>query len=85
VPTIQLLFWLLVAILVLVVLPIVMAWSVVQHFRGRGSQRTGSGGVSAGIGAALQELDRLVARPSIEHQIDSEQRVLKREDDSGDE
>lgn len=77
-------FWSTMAVLVLVVLPIVLVWSAIDHFRGRGSERHGSGGISAGIGAAMQELDRLMTRPSIEHQIESEHRVLKREDDSGD-
>jgi hypothetical protein len=81
--TIQLLFWSLMAVLALVVAPIVLIWTMVDHFRGRGSQRCGSGGISAGAGAALQELDRLVARPSVEHQIEAEQPVLKREDDNG--
>ena len=82
--SIQLIFWSLAAVVAIVVVPIAMIWSMVDHFRGRGSQRAGSGGISAGIGASLQELDRLMARPSVEHQVEAEQRVLKREDDSGD-
>jgi hypothetical protein len=31
----------------------------------------------------MQELDRLVSRPSAEHTIEAEQPILKREDDSG--
>jgi len=31
----------------------------------------------------MQELDRLVSRPSAEHKIEAEQPILKREDDSG--
>ena len=80
--TLQLLFWSLLAVFVLVVMPIVLVWTMVDHLRGRGSQRSGSGGISAGIGAAMQELDRLVARRSIEHQVDTEKQVLKRDDDS---
>ena len=45
-------------------------------------RRSGSGG--AGLGAAMQELDRLVARPSVEHTVEAENRVLRREDDAGD-
>ena len=71
------------AIAMLVVMPIVFVKAIIDYFRGRGSQRGGSGGISAGIGAAMQELDRIVARPSVEHKIESEQPVLKREDDSG--
>jgi len=83
--TFHAIFWSIMAVLVLVVLPIVLVWSAIDHFRGRGSERQGSGGISAGIGAAMQELDRIMTRPSVEHQIESEHRVLKREDDSGDE
>jgi len=83
--TLHAIFWSIMAVLVLVVLPIVLVWSAIDHFRGRGSERQGSGGISAGIGAAMQELDRIMTRPSIEHQIESEHPVLKREDDSGDE
>lgn len=77
-------FWSIMAVLVLIVVPIVLVISAIDHFRGRGSDRQGSGGISAGIGAAMQELDRIMARPSIEHQIENEQRVLRREDDNGD-
>jgi hypothetical protein len=81
--SLQLIFWSVVAVLALVVAPIAMIWSMVDHLRGRGSQRHGSGGISSGIGAALQELDRLMARPSVEHKLEVEQPTLKREDDSG--
>ena len=81
--TVQVIFWLILALAVLVGVPIVLVWTAVTHFRGRGSERSGSGGISAGIGAAMQELDRLMTRPSVEHQIEAEQPILKREDDSG--
>lgn len=81
--TIQLIFWSVLAIMVLVGVPIVLVWTAVDYFRGRGSDRGGTGGISAGIGAAMQELDRIMTRPSIEHQVEAEQPVLKREDDSG--
>jgi hypothetical protein len=79
----QLIFWTCLAVAMLVVVPIVLIWSAVDHFRGRGSQRQGSGGISAGIGAAMQELDRIMARPSAEHKTEAEQQTLKREDDRG--
>jgi hypothetical protein len=79
----QTIFWSIAAVAVLVVLPIVMIWSMVDHLRTRGSEKVGSGGISAGIGAAMQELDRLMARPSVEHQIEAEQHVSEREDDKG--
>ncbi|HEX3600741.1 MAG TPA: hypothetical protein VHU84_11400 [Lacipirellulaceae bacterium] len=81
--TLQLIFWSIVAVVMLVVLPIVMVLGMVNHFRTRPSERPGSGALSAGIGAAMQELDRIMARPSIEHQVEIEQQVLRREDDSG--
>jgi hypothetical protein len=81
--SIQLIFWLVVAVVLLIFVPIAMIWSMVEHLRGRGSQCSGSGGISAGIGAALQELDRLMTRPSVEHQIETEHPDLKREDDAG--
>jgi hypothetical protein len=79
--TLELIFWTIIALLGLVVIPISMIWSMIDHLRGRGSQRTGSGGISAGIGAALQELDRIMTRPSVEHKVETENRALKREDD----
>jgi hypothetical protein len=82
-PTFQFIYWSLFAVLVLIVVPILMVWTMIDHFRGRGSDRSGSGGISAGIGAAMQELDRIMTRPSVEHQVEIEQKVLKREDDSG--
>ncbi len=82
--TLQAIFWTFMAAMMLVVVPIILVWTMVDHFRGRGSERKGSGGISAGIGAAMHELDRIMTRPSIEHQIDAEQPILKREDDSGD-
>ena len=81
--TFQAIFWMAMAVVMLVVVPIVFVKTTVDYFRGRGSQRQGSGGISAGIAGAMQELDRLVARPSAEHQIETEQPILKREDDSG--
>ena len=70
------------AIVMLVILPIVFVKTTIDYFRGRGSQREGSGGISSGIAGAMQELDRLV-RPSAENKIETEQPILKREDDSG--
>ncbi|HEX4416117.1 MAG TPA: hypothetical protein VH107_20970 [Lacipirellulaceae bacterium] len=81
--TFSLIFWSIAAVAMLIVLPVVMIRGMVDHFRTRPSERRGSGGISAGIGAALHELDRIIARPSVEHHVDTEQRVLKREDDQG--
>jgi hypothetical protein len=81
--SLQLLFWSVLAAATFILLPIVLIRAMVVHLRGRGSQRRGTGGISAGIGAALQELDRLTTRPSIEHKVETERPTLKREDDSG--
>jgi len=81
--TIQAIFWTIMAVVALIGVPIVLVWSMVDYFRGRGSERRGSGGIAAGVGAAMQELDRLMAQPSIEHKIEAEHQTLKREDDTG--
>jgi hypothetical protein len=81
--TFQAIFWTIIAVATLVALPIVLVWSMIDHFRVRGSERRGSGGISAGVGAAMQELDRIMTRPSVEHQIEAEHQTLKREDDAG--
>jgi hypothetical protein len=56
---------------------------MVDYFRGKGSDRRGSGSFTAGVGAAMQELDRVIARPSAEHIVESENPILRREDNSG--
>jgi inner membrane protein involved in colicin E2 resistance len=82
--TLEALFWVILALGTLVFVPIMMIWSIIDYRRGRGSERRGGGGtISAGIGAAMQELDRIMARPSVEHQVEVEHQTLKREDDSG--
>lgn len=71
------------AVAFLVGIPVVIVWSFVDFVRGRGSERrSGGGGVSSFVGAGLQEIDRLLARPSVEHQIEAETQIQKREDDA---
>jgi hypothetical protein len=81
--SIQTAFYIILAVLFLVGLPILLVWSMVDYFRGKGSERRGSGSFTAGVGAAMQELDRIMARPSAEHIVEAENPVLRREDDSG--
>jgi hypothetical protein len=81
--TLQLIFWLILAAAFLIGIPLTLVWTMVDYFRGRGSDRRGSGSHTAGIGAAMQELDRIMARPSVEHQIETEHQTLRREDDAG--
>jgi hypothetical protein len=72
------------AFLTFVVAPIVIIWSVVDHFRHRASDRPGSGGgISHAVGSAMLELDRLLARPSVEHQIETESPVVEPDEDDG--
>jgi hypothetical protein len=66
---------------ILIGVPTFLIWSMVAHFRTRASERPGSGSQTAGIGAAMQELDRLLARPSAEHIVEAQNPVLRREDD----
>jgi hypothetical protein len=63
--------------------PAMLIWSMIDYSRTRASERPGSGSFTAGIGAAMQELDRVLARPSAEHVEEAENPVLKREGDSG--
>jgi hypothetical protein len=82
---IEVFFWLVVIALMVVGLPIVLIASMISFFRGKGSERRGGGGITAGVGAAMQELDRIMARPSIEHQVEAENQTLRRDEDSGSE
>jgi hypothetical protein len=72
---------LIVAGVVLIGVPIVLIGSAIAHVRTRASERPGSGSQTAGLGAAMQELDRLVARPSAEHVVEAQNPALRREDD----
>jgi hypothetical protein len=80
--TLRLIFWSILAVVTLVILPILLIWTMINHLRGRGSERRGTGGITAGIAGAMQELDRITTRPSVEHKVEAERPILKREDDS---
>jgi hypothetical protein len=56
-------------------------WVVACMCKLYGSKSRGRGIVA--LGNALQELDRLVARPSIVHKVDLETQVLDAHDDHG--
>ena len=80
----QLVILLLLAFATFVVAPIALVWIVIDALRHKSSDRpSGGGGVSNVVGGAMLELDRLLTRPSVEHQIETETPVLKREDDAG--
>ncbi|MGD9633122.1 MAG: hypothetical protein AB7G28_03825 [Pirellulales bacterium] len=72
------------AFLTFVVGPIALVWMFVDGFGRKASERpSGGGGISNIVGAALQETDRLLSRPSIEHQIETEHAIPERESDDG--
>ena len=83
--TFEKIFWVAMAVLIVVVLPIWLVLSVWQHLCAvnRGDTNKGSKRSGVAIGNALQELDRLVARPAVEYTVEAERPILKREDDKG--
>lgn len=78
-------FWVCAAVLVLIVLPIAMVVSAWRHLRAvkRGDVNPKRERSRAAIGNALQELDRLVARPAVEFKVEAERPIVRREDDKG--
>jgi hypothetical protein len=62
--------------------PAAITWMIADHVKHRGKREPRSAGGSA-LGGALMELDRLVARPSVEHVVDAENQTVRREDDHG--
>jgi hypothetical protein len=78
-------FWLVMAVLVMIVLPIWTTVSVWLHLRAakRGDVNPKRERSRVAMGNALQELDRLVARPAVEFRVEAERPILKREDDKG--
>jgi hypothetical protein len=70
---------LLIAIAVIFIgVPVGLVWSVIDHARNAHHRERRGGG-----GNALIELDRLVARPSVEHVVEAETSTQRREDDQG--
>ena len=80
-------FWVAMALLTLVALPIWTLVGVRRHLRdmksGDGAAKQCSERSRVAIGNALQELDRLVARPAIEFTVEAERPLLKRDEDKG--
>jgi hypothetical protein len=83
--TFEQIFWVAMAVLVMIVLPIAMAVAVWQQLRApkRGEAESKREGSRVAVGNALQELDRLVARPAVEYTVEAERPILKREDEKG--
>ncbi len=81
--TLKQIFILIAAAVLIFGVPVAMIWTVVDQLRHPKRERRGG---SAGyvLGPALQELDRLVARPSVEHTVEAQTRTERREDDQGD-
>jgi hypothetical protein len=81
----QILFLLILAFAVFIIVPIALIMSAVEHFRHKASDRpTGGDGASNFIGGTMGELDRFI-RPSVEHQVEAQQRITKPSDNkSGD-
>jgi flagellar basal body-associated protein FliL len=79
------LFWVAMAVLVIVLMPVALAVTLWQILRGKkqGKNRTSTGRAMVAIGNALQELDRLVARPSVEFKVEAGKPMVKSEDDKG--
>jgi hypothetical protein len=80
--TLQFIFWAILGLIAFVIAPMAMVVSAIAHFREPASKRSGGGAMSNALGASLQELDRLVARPSVEYQLEAEQATLEDNDDS---
>jgi hypothetical protein len=72
------------AFLIFVVGPIAMLWTFIDGMKRKASDRpSGGGGISSFVGAGLLEVDRLLARPSVEHQIETESATREKESDDG--
>jgi hypothetical protein len=68
---------------ILIGTPVIMICAAIDHCRHKASERPGDASSSAGIGAALQELDRVV-RPSVEHVVDAQTPIVRTIDQDGD-
>ena len=77
-------FLLALAFIVFIVGPIALVWTFIDGMRRKASDRpAGGGGISSAMARAMLELDRISARPSIEHQIETENHVQDDQSDDG--
>jgi hypothetical protein len=82
--TFQVILLLIAAFATFVVAPIALLWTFIDGMKRKASDRPGGGGgISNAVGGAMLELDRILARPSVEHQIEAQTPIVKREDDDG--
>jgi hypothetical protein len=82
--TFQIILLLIAAFATFVVAPIALLWTFIDGMKRKASDRPGGGGgISNAVGGAMLELDRILARPSVEHQIEAQTPIVKREDDDG--
>jgi hypothetical protein len=65
-------------VVIFVGVPTFLFWSMVDHAKNAHRRERRGGG-----GNAMIELDRLVARPSVEHMVEAENKIERREDDQG--
>ena len=80
--TAKAIFWSAMAVVVCILLPACLAYSVWQQLQANKRADRGSRKGAGGAGNALMELDRLVTRPSAEYTIEAETPIFKREDDA---
>jgi hypothetical protein len=79
--TLQILFLMIAAFAVFIIVPIALIMAAIEHFRHKASKRkSGGGGISGFIAGSMVEMDKYL-RPSVEHRIETEHPILKREDD----
>jgi hypothetical protein len=82
--SVQVILLLALAFITFIVGPIALIWTFIDGMRRKASDRpAGGGGISSAVGAAMLELDRISARPSIEHQIETENHVQDDQSDDG--
>ena len=80
----QVILLLIAAFATFVVAPIALVWTFIDGMKHKASDRpSGGGGISSAVGGAMLELDRILTRPSVEHQIETESPIVKPEDDDG--